>query len=600
MANDSNQFGQSATDDPLQRLIDRRTVLGGAAVAAAGALAAPRLRAAVSAAGARDLIARLQDLPADAAPPELQVFIKGSIAAEAKVVDFYESVYQRGETFSDQFSEPLVRLDRNFQVQPAAAESWSSTPDGKTWTFKLRQGMMWSDGNPVTAHDYVATLQYGADPEHAWDFTWYFQGVIKGWNEVVAPKEGQTAAAPDSIGVRVGADDYELIIETETPAPYLVAMLLYSTPLSKAALEAHGSGLYNTNPETAVSSGPFIVTEWSPDQQIVYSKNEAYTGTLKVPVTKLISKLSSPDNYFTLYQNDEIDYVENPAPAALEIMLGDPETAKEVYAGVGDFPTYHIFFDVTQAPFDNKTVRQAWSHVIDRDAIKQQILGPNGTPAYSWLAPGFPASNRDGLQEIQKFDPELGKQLLADAGYPNGEGFPKQELWLRDSTPMDKAVSAACAAMVKEHLNIDVEIVQKQPQEFMSALTAKPTQVLLGWVRYGMDFFDPFNMLSVWLSGGRYSWVNEDYDTKVKAAAEFLGSTEERIAKFQEAERILVEDVPAVFVYHGTYVQFIKPWVTGDFLQPDENGIVAMHWPGYGTGTTVPQELYIRNDVPDR
>jgi ABC-type oligopeptide transport system substrate-binding subunit len=209
--------------------------------------------------------------------------------------------------------------------------------------------MTWSDGNPVTANDYVATLQDGADPEHAWDFTWHSQGVIKGWNEVVAPKEGQTAAAPDSIGVRVGADDYELVIETEAPAPYLVAMLLYSIPLSKAALESSGP-LDNTKPKTAVTSGPFILTEWSPDQQFVYSKNERYTGTLKVPVTKLISKLSAPDNYFTLYQNNEIDYMENPGPADQEIMLGDPETAKEVYSGVGDVPTYHIFFDVTKAP----------------------------------------------------------------------------------------------------------------------------------------------------------------------------------------------------------------------------------------------------------
>jgi peptide/nickel transport system substrate-binding protein/oligopeptide transport system substrate-binding protein len=173
-------------------------------------------------------------------------------------------------------------------------------------------------------------------------------------------------------------------------------------------------------------------------------------------------------------------------------------------------------------------------------------------------------------------------------------------LWLRDSTPNDKDVSAACAAMVKQYLNIDVEVVQKDYQGFMAALTAKPTQVLLGYVRYGMDFFDPFNMLGVWLSGGRYSWSNPDYDAKVKAAAQFLGPTEERIKMFQDAERILVEDVPAVFVYHGTYVQLTKPWVTGDFLKPDDNGITAMHWPEYTTASTVPQELYIRNDVPSR
>jgi peptide/nickel transport system substrate-binding protein/oligopeptide transport system substrate-binding protein len=171
---------------------------------------------------------------------------------------------------------------------------------------------------------------------------------------------------------------------------------------------------------------------------------------------------------------------------------------------------------------------------------------------------------------------------------------------VRDNTPTDKAVSGACAAMIKQYLNIDVEVVQKQPQEYMSALTAKPTQILLGWVRYGMDFLDPFNMLGVWLSGGRYSWSNPDYDAKVKAAAQFLGPTDQRIKMFQDAEKILVQDVPAVFVYHGTYVQFIKPWVTGQFIQPDENGIAALHWPGYTTAQTVPQELYIRNDVPNQ
>jgi ABC-type transport system substrate-binding protein len=513
-------------------------------------------------------------------------------------LDFYETVYKRAAP-ADLNSEPLVRLDRNFQIQPAAAESWSSSSDGKTWTFKIRQGMMWSDGNPVTAADFVKTLQYGADPEHAWDFTWYFQGVIKGWSEVTNPTPGTPTAAPDSIGVSVGADDYELIIETVDPAPYLPAMLLYSWPLSKAALEKYGP-LYNTKPETAVSSGPLILTEWTPDQQIVLSKNETYSGTLKVPVTKAIGKFTTPDNNFNLYQSNEIDYITNAAPSWVQIMQNDPETAKEIYVGVADFPTYHVFFDVTKAPFNDLKVRQAWSHVIDRDAIQKQILGASGKPAYSWLAPGFPASNSEGLKDIQAFDPDKGKQLLADAGFPDGKDFPKQELWLRDSTPNDKDVSAACAAMVKQYLNIDVEVVQKDYQGFMAALTAKPTQVLLGYVRYGMDFFDPFNMLGVWLSGGRYSWSNPDYDAKVKAAAQFLGPTEERIKMFQDAERILVEDVPAVFVYHGTYVQLTKPWVTGDFLKPDDNGITAMHWPEYTTASTVPQELYIRNDVPSR
>lgn len=575
----------------LQRRVDRRKVLGGAAGVAAGLASAGQLRAAPMIGRSRRPSGLRQETPADAAPPERQVIYWPADAANVKALDFYESVYERGGA-GDLFSEPLVRLDRNFTIQPAGAESWSSSEDGRIWTFKIRQGIVWSDGNPVTAEDYVATLRYAADPEHAWDFTWYFQGIIAGWNDAI---EGKIPL--DQMGVRTGANEYELVIETENPAPYLPAMLLYSCPLSKAALETHGP-LYNTNPETAVSSGPFILAEWIPDQQIVLRRNESYNGTMNVPVNEVIYKLTSPDNYFTLYQSNELDYVENPGPAAIELMMADPELAGEVYSGVADFPTYYIFFDVTQPPFDNKLVRQAWSHAIDREAIKESILGPSGTPAYSWLAPGFPASNREGLKDIQRFDPELARQLLAEAGYPNGEGFPKLEMWIRDRTPLDQAVPAACAAMLKEHLNIDVELVQKPAQEFMSALTAKPTQVQLGWVRYGMDFFDPYNMLSVWVSGGRHSWSNPEYDAKVKEAAEYLGPPEERIRMFQEAERILVEDVPAVFVFHGTYPQVIKPWLLGAFKEPDENGISALHWPGYTTMSTVPQELYVGKEAP--
>ena len=194
----------------------------------------------------------------------------------AKVVDFYVYVYQRAGV-ADLSSESLVRVDKEFAIQPAAAESWESSEDGMTWTFKIREGLMWSDGNPVTANDWVATFQSSADPENAWDFTWYFQGVLKNWTEATA---GEMPV--EEIGVRQGANEYELVFETVAPAPYLPAMLLYSLPLSAAGLAANGL-FYNTDPATAISSGPYILSEWLPDQQITFTRNEAYTGTLPAP-----------------------------------------------------------------------------------------------------------------------------------------------------------------------------------------------------------------------------------------------------------------------------------------------------------------------------
>lgn len=599
MSRDELDQDVSQTDGLLARRADRRKVLGAAAGIAGASLLGGEVSAAPNRPGSLSRTLA-QELPADAAPAEAQVYVVPDNVTIAKVLDFYEAVYERpSDGASDLFSEPLVRMNKNFEILPGSAESWSSDETGTIWTFKLRQGLTWSDSNPVTASDWVATFQYGASPEHAWDFTWFFQGVIKNWSAVVAPAEGTEALTPDQIGVRVGADESELVIETEVPAPYLPAMMLYSNPLSKAGLTNVGP-LYNTNPETAISAGPYILSEWQKDQQIVYVRNEKYTGPMKVNVNKVVIKLASIDTYFTMYQNNEIDYMQAPPPAALTLMQSDEETAKEVYSGVGDFPTWYIFFDVTKAPFDNLKVRQAWSHAIDRDLIQQQVLGPAGTPAYSWLAPGFPGSQREALQGIQRFDPELARSLLAEAGFPNGEGFPAQQMWLRVPSPLDKTVAGAMVSMLKEHLNIDVELVEKDQQGFTASLYARPTQIALGFVRYGMDFLDPANMLSVWRGGVRHTWSNADYDARVQAAAQFMGDPAERIGMFQEAERILVEEVPAVFVYHGTPVQLIKPWVKGSFLDPDQGGVSSMHWPGFTAMCTVPEELYIAADSPDR
>ena len=581
----------------LGTTLHRRSLLKGAAGLGAGiaglqagsALAAPTGR------GASHLLGHLQ--AAEAAAPEKQIFIVPSDPTLTSVLDFYEAVYKRPSYAADLWSDPLVRVDKDFNIVPAAALEWAVGDDGLTWTFKLDSNLVWSDGNPVTANDWVQTFRYGADPGHAWDFTWFFQGVIDGWDAVVAPADGATPTANESIGVMQGADANTLIIKTQKPAPYLPAMLLYSLPLSAAALASTGP-LYNTKPETAVSSGPFILGEWLPDQQITYVRNESYKGSLQVGIQKVLVKLASLDTHFTMYQSDEIDYMEGLAPA--EQQIAKAEFPDDIKSSVGDFRTFYLYFDVTMAPFDDIKVRQAFSHAIDRDLLAQQILGPEGSPAYSWLAPGFPASQREAMSTIQNFDPAAGQALLAEAGFPGGEGFPKQELWLRAPKPLDKNVAAAMAAMLNEHLGVEVELLEVDQNSYMAALTAKPTEILFGYVSYGMDFLDPTNMLGVWLSGGRHSWVNEEFDAKVTEGAEFLGAPEERTKLFQDAERILVEDVPGVFVYHETPLQLVKPWVSGAALEADASGNTSIHWPRYTTMSTVPGELYITTDAPDR
>ena len=225
-------------------------------------------------------------------------------------------------------------------------------------------------------------------------------------------------------------------------------------------------------------------------------------------------------------------------------LIAQAEFPEQIYSSVGDFRTFYLFFDVTKPPFDQLEVRQAFSHAIDRDAIEQQILGPAGMPAYSWLAPGFPAANGEALSGIQNFDPAKAKELFSAAGFADPSTFPAQVLQVREPKPIESQVAQACAAMLRENLGITVEVQDVDQDSFMDALTAKPTELPFGFVSYGMDFVDPYNMLSVWLSGGRHSWVNEEFDQLVREAASFIGDPAERRWMFQDAERILVEDVP--------------------------------------------------------
>jgi ABC-type oligopeptide transport system substrate-binding subunit len=564
------------------------TTAASAATTAASATTAAAAATTAAAAGAAGV------LPADAAPADQQVYVNHfDSTADATCLDFYESVYKRGG-FADMQSDSLVRLDKNFKTQPGAALKWAVDSSGLVWSFNLDPNLMWSDDTPVTADDYVATFQYGADPKHAWDFTWYFGGVIKNWNEAVAGK-----VPLDQLGVKA-ADAHTLQFTTESPAPYLPAMLLYSTPLQKKALTATGSGLYNADPKTTVSSGPFILKEWTKGNRIVLEANPKYKGTNKPLFQKLVAVAAAPSSDFASYQANEIDFVGGAvlSPADNALIAQDPTMKSQVHPQPGDFRTDYLFFDTKKPPFDNLKVRQAFSHIVDRDAIIKSIITPSqGLPAYSFLMPGFPASNSKALAPIQNYDVAAAKSALAEAGFPDGKGFPKLTLWLRNEAPVRVALAQAIAASIKQNLGIDVDVSNKESKTFTDAMNAKPTQIQFGMVNYGMDFLDPYNMLSVWLSGGRHNWNNTTFDDAVKKAASFTGDPAERIKMFQDAEKILVSDVGGVFIYHRYVSDLYKNYMKGSELEPDQNGVAALHWPGYAGFSQSVSSVYMSKDA---
>lgn len=529
-------------------------------------------------------------LPADAAPPEQQVLT--GLTQPATTLDFFVSVYKRpqnvdGNSWSNVLSTPLVRLDKNFNLVPAAAKTWDASKDGLTWTFHLDRAQVWSDGTPLTADDFVATFRLGADPKQAWDFAWFFS-ILKGWDDAV-----KGAIPVDQIGVRRGADPYTLVVTTTVPAPYLPGMMLYSPPLQAKALARYGP-FYNTDPKTSVSSGPYLVQEWTKDQRIVLMANPKYAG-IKPYIQKVVLKFADLKTEFQAYAANEVDVAANFSPADLQVIDNDPALRAQYHQGFGDFRTYYVGFDTLRAPFANLKVRQAFSHAIDREGLIKNVIKRQGRAAYGFLMPGFPASQNDALKNIQKYDPALAKKLLAEAGYPGGKGFPKLELWLRSERALGQAIGNAIAAMVKQNLGIEVEVSNRETKLFMDELNAHRLGFYI--VSYGMDFLDPANMLGIWVSGGRHAWKNEKFDEMIKTASSMIGSADKRTAMFRDAEKILVSDVGFIPIYFVTPGFMWKPYVKGEALTPDKIGVAAWHWPGWDGLSTLHQSVYISKDV---
>jgi len=521
-------------------------------------------------------------LPPDAAPPEEQVL--RTMCIERRHLDVALDLYDASTSCGAAYLwERLTMLDENYNVVPGVAERWELTEDGLGWVFHLREAY-WSDGSPVTAHDFEYALKRQLSPEAASSWAWFYYDI----KNAKAYNEGKVG--PEALGVKA-LDDHTLLIETETFCPYLPMLMAFpsSAPVPKKMVEAHGD-LWTTKPEWCLTNSTFKLEEWTKGKRIVITLNPYYKGIHKAYLEKIILYFGAPETHFPAYQAGEIDavYCTSDAtlitPADLEVIRKDPELSKEVYI----FPylgTWYIFFDTFHPPFDNLKVRQAISHSIDREAICEVALGGLGTPAYGMLPPGMPGYQGEALKDIQRYDPELARELMAEAGYPDGKGFPVMELWLRGPSTTTKAAAEMIAAMLKQNLGIEVKIRPVEKKLYSDALIRGEVDFsLISWL---YDYVDPSDFLDVvWHSEkGRHEWKNDEFDRLIEAAR-MERDPERRLELYRQAERILVEDVGGVFLWHPMNAQMWQDYVRG--LKTDRYGYT--YCPYYNLGM---QGLYI-------
>ncbi len=527
-----------------------------------------------------------RDLPEDAADYEDQIWTELCNASRTEIaLSSVVSVYQRICDLNgfDKFSDSLVQLDQNMELFPGAATSWEVREDGLSWAFYLRGDQMWSDGTPVTAMDWVRSFQFMADPVNAYDFVWMWNGVIEGWDEAVA---GEISV--EEIGV-IAEDDNTLVVRTQNPFPPLPATMMYWPPMQAAGLGEPGAWTpeYILDPATHVSSGPFILKEFVPGDHLILEANPAYVGP-RTPWLREIRGVYGDqlNSGFIALQNHEVERVDyiHLKPSDFEVLNSEEVLRENFRPHAGDFRTDYLLFDTFNPPFNDLNVRLAFAKAVDRQSIADNVINVGGAqsvyPAYSFLAPGFPAWDSAGdFSDIQTYDCPAAQELLAEAGYPDGEGFPAQELKLRGEAEGIMNWYLAVAASISDCLNIEMSVNNMEFNAYMEGLNAKPTTITLGGVSYGMDYLDPANMLGVWKSTGRHSWRVAEFDNLVNEADQLVGDPEARMAMYHDAERILVEDVGGVFLFHRNLGGLFQPYVAGGAcFTPDNQGISAYHW----------------------
>jgi len=233
-------------------------------------------------------------------------------------------------------------------------------------------------------------------------------------------------------------------------------------------------------------------------------------------------------------------------------------------------------------------VRQAFSHAIDRDKLINGPLQYQGVSAYTMNPPGFPGESVDKLKGVQAYDPKLAAKLMEEAGFPGGKGFPKQTLYLRQANPAQVSAAEAIAGMLKENIGVDVTIQNLDYGIYTDKLRAqkknKGGDFTFALVPYEYDFVDGSNMLSPWggcekgevtdksTAPGRHTWYNKDFNKLLCDAGAVLGDEAKRNSMYQQAEKLLVEDVALVPVYHPILVAMVKPNIKGPMFEPDKNG----------------------------
>ena len=478
--------------------------------------------------------------------------------------------------------EPLLLIDENNEVIPGQAESYTVSDDGLVWTFTMRDGLKWSDGSDLTAKDFEYSFKRLAAPDTAAPYAETVVGMIDGYADATGNPDagGNMTTEPDfdALNVVASEDGKTLTVTLSYPCAYFDKLAAFAamSPVQQATVEANGDA-WCTEPDTYICNGPYYISDWVPSERLVLTKNPNYVGgwdsSKIVSDTLTLLLLEDSSASYAAYNSGEAQLVKD-VPTDEIPSLTKAEDGGDFYVDT-ILGTYYLSLNDQKEPFNDVNVRKALSLAIDRDYVANTIMQGTYTPAYNLVGPGIVDENgmfydnanggKTYISEDYEANLEAAKQALADAGYPNGEGFPVIEYSTNDAgyhTPVAEYLQQAWG-----ELGITVNINKVEWASFTPMRRAGDYDASRnGWV---MDYNDPSNMLELFTTGngnndGKYS--SADFDAAIEASK--VADKSVHFQKLHEAEDILMNDYACIPVAYYNDFWLQSPSLKGTWHSP--------------------------------
>ncbi len=525
--------------------------------------------------------------------------------------------------------EGLTRLDaKTLAPLPGVAESWDISPDRRTYTFYLRKNAKWSDGEPVTAHDFVYSLRRFLDPQTAAEYAyqaWYITGArrysagsggigpgdpvevelnqrppgalpeargevlqgrllgvtgegtgrvftveVDGRQRRFQTGEEATAGAGvepckqvlldfREVGVRA-IDDYTLQTELNDPTPFWLSLVAYYAlyPVNQTCVETYGTPRW-TYPENIVTNGPYRLEFRRIRDRIRLIKSDNYWDRDRVRLGVIDAlAIGSQVTMFNLYETGKVDWITNPPAIVLrELLHGEPP--RDDLNPEPFLCTYYYMLNTERPPLDDVRVRRALALALDREEITRTALAAGEVPAYSLVPPGMTGYERAMLGKENVAE---ARRLLAEAGYPDGRGFPNLEI-LYNTDEAHQTIAELARKQWQQNLGINVQTRNEEWASYQSSIRQMNyTVARRAWVG---DYLDPNTYLDMMVTGGENNstgWSNAAYDRLITAARSEVDETR-RLEILHQAEEILMREVPILPMYYYVSKNMVKPYVRG-------------------------------------